>query len=272
MKTLVAALMLLATPVLAQQLDLPRPSLSAKVSQTAGLTDVTVDYSSPAVRGRQVFGGLVPYGEVWRTGANTATRITFSKEVVVGSAALPAGTYALFTIPGRDRWTFIVNKDAEQWGAYQYRQGSDVVRVDVTPQAIPHRERMAFVFSDASDEGVRLDLEWDKTRVSLPIKVGTAAQALASITALEKNGWRTYNNAAQYLLDHNDGERGLKLAEISIRLHDDALNEWTKARILHAQNKSSEARAALTRAQELASKDPNDETAQSVKKALGEWK
>jgi hypothetical protein len=176
---LLAALVLAAAattpaPAAEKKEEKPRPSPAATVTQVVGLTKITVEYSSPAVRGRQIYGGqVVPYGQVWRTGANEATRITFSNEVQVAGTSLPAGTYGLFSIPGEKAWTFILSKDAKQWGAYEYKQADDVARVPAgAPEAIPPRERLVFIFSNTTDDGsTRLDLEWEKTRVSLPIKV-----------------------------------------------------------------------------------------------------
>jgi len=262
-----------ALPSAAQQLELPRPSLGAKVSQTVGLTDVSIDYSSPAARGRVIFGGVVPLGQVWRAGANAATKIVFSKDVQIGGKTVAAGAYALFAIPAKDRWTFIVNKDAGQFGAFQYRQAEDVVRVEVKPEAAPFRERMSFIFSETTDEGTRLDLEWERTRASLPIRVATAEQAAANIAGLTRNGWRPWNAAASYMLARKDYDAGLRLVDASLRLREDWQNTWTKAQLLAGQGKIREARAMAERAQELGSKDPaNFLAAGEVKKALAEWK
>src|ERR1700736_3049267 len=131
-----ACLSLLALPASAQ-LQLPRPSPSAKISQPVGLTAISVDYSSPAVRGRKIWAPVVPYGEVWRTGANQATKVTFSKDVTVGGTAIPAGSYAFFAIPGPADWTLILNKDFNQGGAESYKKELDLVRVQVRPKEIP---------------------------------------------------------------------------------------------------------------------------------------
>src|SRR5476649_1158911 len=114
-----AALCLLAAPAFAQ-LELPRPSPTAKVSQVIGLTEVTVDYSSPAARGRKIYGGIIPEGKLWRTGANLATKITFNKEVEIGGSKIPPGSYSIFSIPGEGQWTLIVNKVFQQGGTDQY--------------------------------------------------------------------------------------------------------------------------------------------------------
>lgn len=272
MKAAFALCSCMALPAFAQQFELPRPSLSAKVSQTAGLTDIALEYSSPAVRGRTIFGGVVPFGEVWRTGANSCTKITFSKEVQIGQAAVPAGSYCLFTIPNRDRFTFIVNKDATQFGAFSYKQALDVARVDVKPESIPPRERMAFVFSDATDDAVRLDLEWDRTRASLPIKLETAAQADKAIAGLERTGWRPYNSAAQWELAKRNYAAGLRLVETSLRLNDNAQNLWTKAQLLEAQGRTKEARTLAQRALEMGKQDPNFEGAPEIQAALAKWR
>jgi hypothetical protein len=271
MKTLAATCLLFALPALGQQFELPRPSLAAKVSQTVGLTEIAIEYSSPAARGRDVFGGVVPYGQVWRAGANACTKISFSKEVQIGATPVPAGTYCLFTIPQKDRWTFIINKDAAQFGAFSYKQALDVARADVTPAAIPHRERMTYVFSDATDDGVRLDLEWDTTRASLPLRVGTSAQAANAIAGLERSGWRPYNTAAQWELAHKDYAAGLRLVATSLRLNENANNLWTKAQLLEASGNPKEARAAAERAMELGKKDPNFESAEEIHAALARW-
>jgi hypothetical protein len=272
LQTLAAALSLAALPALGQQLDLPKPSLAAKVSQVAGVTEISLDYSSPAARGRPVFGGVVPFGEVWRSGANACTKITFGKEVTVGSGNVPAGTYCLFTIPRKDKWTFIVNKDSTQWGAYGYKDSLDVARVEVTPETIPARERLAFVFSNASDDGVRLDLEWDKTRASLPIKLGTDKQAAAAIAGLERSGWRPYNSAAQWELAKKDYAAGLRLVDLSLKLHEDASNLWTRAQLLAGNGQKAEARATAQKALELGKKNANFEEGGEIQAALATWR
>src|SRR5712692_11690500 len=167
---LIAWLCLASWPA-AAQLQLPRPSPQAKVSQTVGLTEISVEYSSPTVKGRKIWGALVPFGEVWRTGANQATKVTFSKDVTVGDTAVPAGSYALFAIPDQKAWTLILNKNFNQNGAFAYKKELDVARVQVQPKAIAHRERLAYLVSDFTDDAASLDLVWAKVRGSPPIKL-----------------------------------------------------------------------------------------------------
>jgi hypothetical protein len=158
-------------PTQAQELK-PRPSPAAKVSQQIGTTMVTVEYSSPAVKKRKIWGELVPEGKVWRTGANASTKVTFSKDVTVAGKTVPAGTYALLSIPNSKSWTVILNKDTTLGGNVdKYKEAEDVARVTVTPRSISARERLTFIFSDVTDDSATLDLEWDKVRVAIPIKV-----------------------------------------------------------------------------------------------------
>lgn len=151
--------------------DETRVSPNGLVGQTIGTTNVVVAYGRPSVRGRAVFGGLVPYGEVWRTGANEATAIYFSKDVRVEGQPLPAGTYGLFTLPTEDGWTVIFNRTAEQWGAFDYDASQDALRVPVTPEAGPATEMMTFTFEDVTDTSGDLVLAWDTLRVPVTIEV-----------------------------------------------------------------------------------------------------
>ncbi|HJZ83960.1 MAG TPA: DUF2911 domain-containing protein [Polyangia bacterium] len=264
--------MLAASPALAQ-LELPRPSPLGKVSQVVGMTEISVEYSSPAVRGRKIWGGLLPYDKLWRTGANAATKITFSKDATVAGKAVPAGTYAVFTIPSKNEWTVILNKNPNQGGTDSYKQELDLMRFAVKPRACPHREHLTFLFSEFSENAATLDLEWEKLRVSIPIKVGTDVQALANIAAIEEGVWRQYNAAARYMLEQKkDYEAGLKLIEKSLAVKEDWLNVWTKASLLAAKGKYKEAYPLAERALALGQKAPAFFFQDEVKKALDDWK
>jgi hypothetical protein len=256
----------------AQQLELPRPSPSAKTAVTVGLTDISVEYSSPAVKGRKIWGTLVPFDEVWRTGANSPSKVTFSRDVTIGDKVVPAGSYAIFTIPGKTAWTVIINKN---WNgsALAYKKEADVQRVQVKPVAVPLRERMTFLFSNYDDKSTSLDLEWEKLRVSLPIKAATDEQTAANIKALEENLWRPYTNAARYMLEtKKDYDAGLALAEKSIAIKEEWLAVWTKAQLLAAKGKFKDAYPIAEKAQELGKKSEQFFFADEVKKALTEWK
>lgn len=166
---LVAALSLAAA---AQQrkADPNRASPNAEAAHKIGKTDVRITYGAPAVKGRAIWGQLVPWGQVWRAGANEATTITFSTDVKVEGKALPAGTYALFTIPTENEWTVIFNKTANQWGAYDYDAAQDALRVTVKPAAAEHTEQMTFRFEDAGAGAARVVLLWEKVRVAFRVE------------------------------------------------------------------------------------------------------
>jgi hypothetical protein len=269
-----AATLSLSSSGASAQLDLPRPSPSAKVSQVIGLTEVTVDYSSPAVKGRAVWGTLVPYDQMWRTGANQATKITFSRDVTFGDKPVAAGTYSLFTIPTKGAWTVILNKKADQSGtARDYKAELDLMRFQVHPKPAPHRERMTFLFSDFSDDKGTLDLEWDKLRIPMPIKVGTEEQALANIAKSIEGAWRTYANAARYLAEtKKDYDTALTYIDQSLGLKEDWFNLWIKATVVAGKGKTKDAIALGEKAYQLGQKADFFFLEPEIKKTLAEWK
>lgn len=150
----------------------PRVSPDAAVSQTIGLTEVSVTYGRPGVNNRDIFAldGLVPFDEVWRTGANEATTITFSDDVRVEGEVLDAGIYGLFTIPGEDNWTIIFNRIANQWGAYDYEESEDVLRVEVNPEESHYMDQMMIYFEEVTESSGDLVIHWDHTRVPVTIE------------------------------------------------------------------------------------------------------
>src|SRR5687768_7029302 len=166
----------------AQQLLLPQSSPKATVSQTIGLTEISVKYNTPSVKGREIWGKLVPYGKLWRTGANEATVVTFSEDVVVQGEPLKAGTYSLFTIPEtHDNWTIIFNKNPNQWGTFDYKESDDVLRVPV--QAIPSEfhETLFFSFTNIKRTGGQLNINWERIRIPIQIETEVDQKVIANI-------------------------------------------------------------------------------------------
>ncbi|HXU04663.1 MAG TPA: DUF2911 domain-containing protein [Polyangia bacterium] len=270
---LAAAVALGATAARAD-LDLPRPSPFAKVWQVVGLTEITVDYSSPGVKGRKIWGGLVPYDQMWRAGANSATKVTFSKNVMFAGKPVPAGSYAFFIIPGKDAWTVVLNKKPDQAGTGKdYKQADDLLRVSIKPKAAPFRERLAFLVTDFTDDKASLDLEWEKLRLSIPITVETSAQAIANINTAVDGTWRTYANAARYMLENKkDFDSGMKYVDQSLALKQDWFNLWIKAELLAAKGNVKEALPTGEKAYEIGQKSENFFLEGEIKKTLGEWK
>lgn len=268
----VTAMLAFAAPVVAAP-ELPVPSPLAKVSQRIGLTDITIEYSSPGVKGRTIWGELVPYDELWRTGANKATKITFSEDVTVSGKAVAAGTYSIFTIPGESEWTFILNTDHEQGGTRKYDEAKDVLRIQVKPFAIPHRERMTFLMTDFDNEGGRLTLEWAKLGLAVKVGVDTATQAEANIEAALGEAASTHANAARYLLDQEtvDAPRALDLATKAESLDGSWFNKFILARAQAASGQFAEAVASAKAAQELGEKAEYFFWRDLVASSIAEW-
>lgn len=171
--TLVLSLVLLtAGPAVGQERgnEEPRVSPNATVSQTIGTTIFEIGYSRPQVKGRTIYGDLVPYGEVWRTGANEATTFSVSSDVMIEGQSLPAGDYSIYTIPGEESWTVIFNNVAQQWGT-QYDEGQDALRVEVTPESAPPREMLTFLFEEVTNTSGTCVMHWAGIRVPFEIQV-----------------------------------------------------------------------------------------------------
>ena len=269
------AALALRLPALAQSApDLPQPSPKGRVEQRVGVTDFAVDYSSPGVKNRAIWGGLVPYDHLWRTGANAATKLTASRDFTFAGTAVPAGTYSLFTIPGKGSWTVILNKNAIATTA-EYNEQNDVARITVTPEASPQRERLVFLFSNTTDDSTRLDLEWAKLRVSIPIQVDTHAYALGNIQKAVDDAWRPHFASARWLLDNGgDLQVARGYIDTSIGIKSTWWNNWVKAQILAKQGHTADAVAAAEQAQILGKGDPVFEGVfkEDVAKAIADWK
>ena len=259
----------------AQGLELPAPSPKASAMQRVGLTDFTIEYSSPGVKGRKIWGGLVPHDQVWRTGANAATKLTASKDFTFLNKKVPAGTYGLFTIPGKQTWTVLLSTNLSAWSPKGYDAKGEVARATVKPETIPHRERMTFIFSNTTDNDVRLDLEWEKLRLPIKIQVDTAAQANANIQAAVDGAWRPHFASARWLLENNgDLDKALTYADASIGIKPTWWNHWIKAQILAKKGKASEAASVGEKAQSLGKGDQTYEGffKGDVEKAVAGWK
>ncbi len=150
-----------------------RISPKAKVEQVVGFTTVTIDYSRPGVKGREIWGGLVPYNVVWRAGANEATKIIFSNDVTINGKKLKAGSYGFFTIPTKDKWTIIFNRVADQWGAFEYNEEEDVLRLQVNPETKSEcwQEWLAYTITKTSDKSAIVRLEWEKLKIPFTVEV-----------------------------------------------------------------------------------------------------
>lgn len=171
-KFLIACSMGVASLVFAQDYSVPAASPRQKIEQQFSISKITVDYGRPGIKGREIFGKLVPYNEVWRTGANSSTKITFGQEVSFGGKTVPAGTYALFMIPQEKQWKLILNKDSQQWGAFGYNEKLNVTELDVPVQQLSQpMEWFTIELNPTKDDQLDMTIEWEKSKVVVPIKV-----------------------------------------------------------------------------------------------------
>lgn len=197
-----------ATGLVAQApaaLVLPAAAPAATLKQRVGITDIEIVYSRPSMKGREVFGKLEPFGTVWRTGANNATRITFSTDVKVQGSALAAGTYELFSIPGKSDWTVIFQKAGKQWGAYAYKPENDTLRVTTKSVALAAPvETLTFDINDIRDGSATINVLWDRTRVPLKLEVDITSLIPQVEAAMAGPGEKKpYAQAAMFYLDNN---------------------------------------------------------------------
>ncbi len=243
----------------APKVTFPAASPASTLKQRVGLTDIEVIYSRPSVKGRQIFGGLEAYGKIWRTGANSATKISFSTPVKLNGTPIAAGTYELFTIPEAGEWTIIIHKDFSQWGAYKYDEKNDVARFKATPVKLTEPvETFTIDFNDLRNESATLALTWEKTRVPITLQVDTAAVLLPQIEAAlaspAKKSAGFYFNAAQFYFD-----QGLDLAKAKTLITEATSGDkpafymvHLKAKILAKLGEKDAAIAAAKQSSELA--------------------
>lgn len=256
---------------------MPLDSPAASVSQTIGVTDITIKYHRPAAKTRKVFGGLEPYDKVWRAGANDATTIAFSTDVTIEGQPLKAGTYALFMIPTATEWTIIFNKTARQWGAFNYKGADDALRIKVTPQAGEHQEVLQYSFPTATNEATQAVLHWDKVKIAFTIKADTEAltKARARKVFNETEAWWAANH---YFRTKTDLEEGLRWINASLALNAGNTNllvaAYTlKARILGEMKRYDEAIQSAELALPHTAKSPNPTAAKTnVEKLIADLK
>ncbi|HMQ02632.1 MAG TPA: DUF2911 domain-containing protein [Pyrinomonadaceae bacterium] len=250
----VFAIAVVFAEVASAQIKVPRPSPRASIMQTVGVTDVTITYFRPGVKGRKIWGDwpaevkgeatldnqnqrpegapIVPYGHVWRTGANDATQFIVTDDVLINGQPLPAGTYSLHTIPGRDEWTIVFNGTANQWGSFNYDPAKDVLRVKAKPvAAAEHREWMDFSLDPDKDNTLTAAIRWEKVRVPFTIEVKdvvatTLARARESVASAKSDDWQTPFQAANYAKANKSPEEAAKWYEKALS----AINENLKTR------------------------------------------
>lgn len=246
----------------APKINFPAASPAATVTQRVGLTDIQINYNRPGAKGRKVFGGLVAYDHVWRTGANTATKISFSTPVKLNGTEVPAGTYELFTIPGVNEWTVIIHKNMSQWGAYAYDEKNDVARVRAKPRALADSvETLILGLNDIRDESATLYIAWEKTLVPISLTVDVKATLVPQIEAVMAGGGDKlpYAQAAMYYLENGlDLKKAAAWMDAAIAAQPDAFYlVYRKALILESLGDKAGAIATAQKSLEAAQKAPS---------------
>jgi len=239
-------------------LDLPRDSQHAKVIQRVGITDITINYHRPLVKTRKVWGGLVPYGQVWRAGANENTTIEFTDPVSVEGKPLAKGIYGLHMLPTENEWTVIFSKIASAWGSFTYNESEDALRVTVKPQTAEMKEALAYEVDDVTPSSAVITLRWEKVAVPFKVEVNTneiVAQNLhVQLRGLSQYTWDGWDDAATYFLTNKYNlEEALKYEDRSIGVEERYDNLMNKSRILDALNRKEDSTVARNKALGMAS-------------------
>jgi len=234
-------------------LDLPRQSQHALVLQRIGISDITINYHRPLANGRQIWGKLVPYGQVWRAGANENTTITFSDPVTIEGQPLDKGTYGLHMIPGENQWTVIFSKDSTAWGSFTYKQEDDALRVNVKAQTSDTHDALAYDFDEVKPDSTVVTMRWDKVAVPFKVAVRVNDLVTASIhrqmSGFSQYYWEGWDDAAGYFLANKiDLDEALKDEDQSIQIEERYDNLMNKSHILEAQGRNNDAAPLRTRA------------------------
>ena len=283
---LLTSLSLTCVVLFAQGPKLPQKSPAASVGYTVGMTEINISYNSPAVDEREIWGNIVPYGEIWRAGANSATTIEFSTDVNVEGQSLPAGKYAFFLIPaeGADaKWTVIFNKTHDQWGAYRYDEAEDALRVEVKPQfKSVNQERLVYSIHDQAIDKGYIKMAWEKARVYFRFKVDVLEPAMASMdealeNASEEDKWVVYAQGASFLLDNEwETRQAMEWADKSTSMFDHSWNWYIKARAQAASGDYSGALASVEKSKQVYEANDEDDfyknAEEEIAKNVADWK
>ncbi len=265
---------LLALPLAAQQLRLPRVSPNSTLTQTVGLTDITIKYSRPGVKGRQVWGALVPYDQIWRTGANEATTINFSDDVAINGQKLAKGNYALFTIPGKDQWQVVFNSQAEQWGAFTHDKSKDVLTVTAKPEKADFREWMEFEIPEMTTDTAKIVMRWENLAVPITVDTMSTERAMAAakraVSGLDNTRWQLPLSAADFAFQNGKMDEARIWLDQALAVKENTRTLWLKARLENKEGKKAEAKKTVDAALAKATEAEKDLAAE-IKKQAALW-
>jgi len=254
-----------------------RVSPACTVSQDIGISKLEISFARPAVKGRKIWGALVPFGQVWRAGANSATVLTFSHGAKVAGRDVPAGSYGFFVIPGKKAWTLILNKKAKQWGAYEYKAEEDILRWEVTPKPGAFLEYLDYRVVPTDTGHATLELGWEKLRVRFPVAFDTKAIYWAhledSLKKAPETDWVPWYQAAKYCQEQAiEPQQALAWIEKSLKAGDSFWNHETAARIYKDAKRGPEALAHLQQAIDLSRGKAPKEYTENLEKEMTVWK
>jgi tetratricopeptide (TPR) repeat protein len=274
-KIVLLAIMAAFFSIAEAQLKTPAPSPSQTVKQEFALSSIELSYSRPGMKGRKIFGDLVPYGKVWRTGANSATTITFGEDVIIAGTKVPAGKYGLLTIPEKKNWTIIISKQTDVTNPNSHKAESDLVRITAPVKKMKDaQENFSIGFQDVKPSSVNVVMSWDKSSVSFPITADVDTKVMASINTAMKSDKPPYFQAALYYMENGkDLNQALTWFNKAVEENPKAFwiqHQW--ANCLAKLGKKEEARAAATRSKELAVEAKNDDYVKLNDKLLADLK
>lgn len=272
---LCASAIIIATTIHAQTLKTPQPSTTQFIKQDLGIGSIELSYSRPGMKGRKIFGDLVPFDKVWRTGANSATTLTFSDSVTIGGVQIAPGKYGLLSIPGKEQWTLIISKQTDVTSPAAYKQESDVVRVNAKPSLLKDpMETFTMQFANVKSTSTDLQIMWDYMVVSLPITTNIESKVMAQINNVMNNDNRPYFQAAMYYMETGkDLNQAVTWLDKAIAQNPDAFFIYhQKANALARLGKKAEAKAAAEKSMELARQAKNDDYVELNKKLLNSLK
>ena len=256
--SILAASILICTANSAQDI-IPRPSPAASVSQTVGYTAITITYCRPGVKDRQIWGDLVPYNTVWRTGANEATTIQFTTDVIVEGHKVSAGKYSLFTIPDKESWTVILNKVSNQWGSFRYNEKEDLLRFNVTPAKSEFTERMLFTFAELDDSSSNVVMSWEYLQIAFKVKVNLAEQVYSKIKdaiSAKPDEFQIYIVGAAYAAEHGVFmDEAFRWIDKALSISNNFNGYLTKAKLYYRQSKYVDAIKEIEKCREAGRND-----------------
>ena len=273
-KTLTAAMLLLTATTALAQVRSPRPSPRASLMQTVGLTDITINYNRPGVKGRAIWGALVPYDQVWRTGANEATTIQFSDDVWINGNKLAKGIYSIHTIPTANQWTVIFNSVAEQWGSYSYDSAKDALRVQVTPMPAEFREWLQFEIPEMTTDTAKVVMRWEKIAVPFTVDTKSTERTLAGFRSAMQPDWRTAYMAADFAFNNKGAATDAELMQWldqSMKVQENTANLWLRARVAERNGNKADAIRYAEMAIAKATPQQADFVAE-IRKNIDNWK